>query len=197
PRPEFAEAREPDHRRAGCAHYNGITCCSFRREPISSLLHGGRRLGEHRKGMLHRVVVDVGNDREIGGLGFAHDQLHRPFYRLFGAECNGITHGDEAAFGLGEAESIEGAYHTTDDFAVRQGRARVRYIVYGAVATNHEPHVDAPAQARVGAETALVTESETAMVLPNDALNDLRRQPARHLDVWGSHPNTARGVITR
>src|SRR5262249_23043250 len=110
-----------------------------------------------------------------------------------GAEHDGVGDRDDAAFGLRERQPVERTHHARHHAAVRHVRAAVADVRDRAVAADDEPDGDAPRQVGVIAQAVLVAEAEAAEVLPDDALDALRREPAAHLR--GAHADL-RGLRT-
>jgi hypothetical protein len=64
---------------------------------------------------------------------------------------------------------------------IRQIRATVQHLGDAARALDYEPDRDAPLEARVRAEPVFVAATEAVELLPDDALDDLLREPTIRL----------------
>src|SRR6478735_5398030 len=95
-------------------------------------------------------------------------------------EHDGVNHRDDAAFGLREAQPIEGRHYAAHHAAVRQIRTAVGSVGDCAVATDDETSGNATFEIRIPAEALLVAHTETTVILTNDTLDDFGRQTPAH-----------------
>src|SRR5262245_42797591 len=104
-----------------------------------------------------------------------------------GREHDRVDDRHDAAFGLRKRQAVVRANHALHDAGIREGGTAVAHIGHRAVSTNYETNRDASLQVRIVAQAVLVAETESSVVLANDALNDLGRKPT--VDGGGSHPD--------
>src|SRR5262249_4468947 len=92
---------------------------------------------------------------------------------------------------LGERQRAERPSDALDSSRVAERGALDADVGHVAIATDGEFNRDAPAQGRSLPEPILVAQPKATVILPNNALNDLRGEPAVYLDRSG--PDARRG----
>ena len=107
-----------------------------------------------------------------------------------GREHDRVSDRHDAAFGLGKRQAVVCLEDALDDGGIGEIGIAVAHVRDGAVAPDHEPHGHASLERGVASKAVLVAEAEAAVVLANDALDHLARQPAAHREHTEAHCTT-------
>jgi hypothetical protein len=84
----------------------------------------------------------------------------------------------DPAFGLRKREVFEGTYNASYDATVGHIGTSVADVRDSSVTSDDETNGDATYQIRVVVEASFVTQAEATKVLPDNPLDDFRRQTA-------------------
>src|SRR4051812_34077952 len=120
------------------------------------------------------------NARRLNRRALLHTALRVAALPSAGREHDGVNHRHDAAFGLREAQPVEGRDHAADHAAVRKIRATVGGVGNCAVTTDNETRRNTPFEVGIATQALLVTHTEPTVVLTDDALNYLGRETTAH-----------------